>query len=119
VSDVEPFGVREPTRGGRGGRSIVVPLNGNVSTVCALARRASPVAHVHPAAPPFHLAHGGRDRFVPAAQSRQLAEALRAAGVEVELTIVPEADHMWLEADDPQAVFAAAVAFARRVTGLG
>jgi acetyl esterase/lipase len=73
---------------------------------------------VHPAAPPFHLAHGGRDRFVPPAQSRQLAEALRAAGGEVELTIVPEADHMWLDAHDPQAIFAAAVAFARRVTGL-
>jgi acetyl esterase/lipase len=45
-----------------------------------LARRASPVNHVHPAAPPFHIAHGGFDRFVPVAQSRQLADSLRGAG---------------------------------------
>ena len=81
-----------------------------------LARRASPVAYVHPGAPPFHIAHGAADRFIPAAQSTQLADALRSAGVEVEYTLVPGTDHLWMGAPDPEGLFSAAVAFARRVT---
>ena len=81
-----------------------------------LARRASPVSYVHPEAPPFHIAHGGADRFVPPGQSRQLANALSAAGVEVEFSEVPGADHLWMGATDPAAIFDAAVGFARRVT---
>ena len=81
-----------------------------------LARRASPITYVHPGAPPFHIAHGDADRFVPAAQSRQLAERLRGAGVPVEFTEVPGADHLWMNAPDPEAIFDAAVGFVRRVT---
>jgi acetyl esterase/lipase len=81
-----------------------------------LARRASPVHHVHRGAPPFHIAHGDADRFIAAAQSRQLADALRAAGVAVEFTEVPGADHLWMNAPDPEAIFDSAVDFARRVT---
>jgi acetyl esterase/lipase len=81
-----------------------------------LARRASPVSYVHPEAPPFHIAHGDADRFVPSGQSRQLADALRAAGVEVEFSEVTGADHLWMGATDPGAIFDAAVGFARRVT---
>jgi dipeptidyl aminopeptidase/acylaminoacyl peptidase len=79
-------------------------------------RDASPVSYVRAGAPPFHIAHGTADRFVPAAQSEQLADALRAVGVDVELTLVPEADHMWMGAGDPEAIFNAAVGFARRIT---
>jgi dipeptidyl aminopeptidase/acylaminoacyl peptidase len=78
-------------------------------------RDASPVSYVRAGAPPFHIAHGTADRFVPAAQSEQFAEALSAVGVDVELTLVPEADHMWMGARDPDAIFDAAVGFARRV----
>jgi acetyl esterase/lipase len=81
-----------------------------------LARRASPVNHVHPAAPPFHIAHGDVDRFVPVAQSRQLADSLRGAGVAVEFTEVPGADHLWMNAPDPEAIFGSAMDFSRRVT---
>jgi acetyl esterase/lipase len=81
-----------------------------------LARRASPVGYVHAGAPPFHIAHGDADRFVPAAQSRQLAEALRAAGADVEYTEIPGADHMWMGARHPEAIFDAALNFVRRVT---
>jgi acetyl esterase/lipase len=76
-----------------------------------LARRASPVTFVHAGA-----AHGDADRFVPVAQSRQPASALRAAGVAVEFTEVPGADHLWMGAPAPGALFDAAVDFARRVT---
>jgi acetyl esterase/lipase len=73
---------------------------------------------VHPGAPPFHIAHGDTDRFVPSAQSRQLAERLRGAGVPVEFTEVPGADHLWMNAPDTEAIFDAAVDFVRRVTAL-
>lgn len=71
---------------------------------------------MHPAAPPFHIAHGEADHFVPVRQSRQLAEALRAAAVTVEYTEVPGADHLWTNAPDPGPIFNAAVDFAHRVT---
>jgi acetyl esterase/lipase len=90
-------------------------LGAPVAEAPDLARRASPVTHVHAGAPPFHLAHGTADRFVPVGQSRQLAEALRAAGVAVELELVDGADHMWRGAADPDAILTAAVAFTRRV----
>jgi acetyl esterase/lipase len=68
------------------------------------------------AAPPFHIAHDDADRFVPGAQSCQLAEALRRAGITVEFTEVPGADHLRMNAAAPAAIFDAAVDFARRVT---
>jgi dipeptidyl aminopeptidase/acylaminoacyl peptidase len=79
------------------------------------ARAASPVSYVHAAAPPFHIAHGTADRFVPAEQSRELAEALRRAGASVELDLVEGADHMWQGAPDPERIFARGLDFARRV----
>jgi acetyl esterase/lipase len=80
-----------------------------------LARAASPLSYVHAAAPPFHIAHGTADRFVPVDQSKQLAEALHRARVPVELDLVEGADHMWLGAADPERIFTRALAFARRV----
>jgi acetyl esterase/lipase len=77
------------------------------------------VTYVHAGAPPFHLAHGADDRFVPVGQSRELAAALRDAGVPVELTIVDGADHMWRDATDPDAILAAAVDFSRRLLTSG
>jgi acetyl esterase/lipase len=79
------------------------------------ARRAGPVAHVHPGAPPFLLRHGTADRFVPSRQSERLAEALREAGVDVRLDLVEGADHMWLGRPDvAEAAFDDAVAFVLR-----
>jgi acetyl esterase/lipase len=80
-----------------------------------LARRAGPVTYVHAAAPPFHIAHGADDRFVPADQSRELAALLHGAGVPVTLDIVPGADHMWRGARDPEAILGSAIDFARRM----
>ncbi|OXM63589.1 MULTISPECIES: alpha/beta hydrolase [Amycolatopsis] len=57
---------------------------------------ASPVTYVHSGAPPFLLLHGKSDRFVPCAQSRRLAEALTAAGADVDLRLFDGAGHMWL-----------------------
>ncbi|MGY3379986.1 acetyl esterase/lipase [Arthrobacter sp. TE12231] len=67
------------------------------------AAAASPVSYASPAAPPFLLVHGTADRFVPAAQSTSLAAALEAAGADVELLLIEDADHMWILTDNSQA----------------
>jgi acetyl esterase/lipase len=67
------------------------------------AAAASPMGHVTPAAPPFLLVHGTADRFVPPAQSTSLAAALEAAGTDVELLLIEDADHMWVLPDRSQA----------------
>jgi len=60
-----------------------------------VAAEASPVTHVSPTAPPFLLAHGLADRVVPRTQSERLYDALVEAGVEAELDLYEDADHMW------------------------
>ncbi|WP_241038589.1 alpha/beta hydrolase [Blastococcus litoris] len=78
-----------------------------------LAAQASPIAHVHPAAPPFLLMHGAADQFIPPAQSERLLEALVDAGVTAELVLYDDANHMWLGAPH-----AAEEALERTVDGL-
>ena len=56
-------------------------------------RRLSPLYGVHKGMPPFLLIHGERDSLVPLAQSKALAERLRAAAVPVELIVVKNAGH--------------------------
>lgn len=68
------------------------------------AAAASPLTYAGNHAPPFFLAHGTADRFVPPAQSTTLAAALEAAGTDVELLLIEGADHMWqLPGQDPAA----------------
>ena len=54
---------------------------------------AQPVNFVDGDEPPFLLVHGTGDRRVEARDSRQMAEALRAAGVPVELLLLPGGGH--------------------------
>jgi acetyl esterase/lipase len=61
----------------------------------AKAAAASPLSYVGGHAPPFFLAHGTADRFVPPTQATTLAAALEAAGADVELHLIEGADHMW------------------------
>lgn len=69
------------------------------------AAAASPLSYVGGHAPPFFLAHGTADRFVPPAQATTFAAALEAAGADVELLLIEGADHMWLLPDrSPAAV---------------
>jgi len=82
------------------------------------AAAASPLSYVGGHAPPFFLAHGTADRFVPPAQATTFAAALEAAGADVELLLIEGADHMWLLPDkDPaaaQKVLDATIDFFRR-----
>jgi acetyl esterase/lipase len=75
-------------------------LGAPAPTVPDLAAQASPITHVSPDAPPFLLLHGAADRFVPCVQSERLHRALEEAGVEVELDLYEDADHMWMGSPD-------------------
>lgn len=73
------------------------------SAVPQRAAQASPLSHVTAGAPPVLLLHGRADRFVPCVQSQRLAEALVAAGADVDLRTYEGADHMWLGDGGPAA----------------
>lgn len=64
------------------------------------AAAASPINYVGGHVPPFFLAHGTADRFVPPAQATSLAAALEGAGSDVELLLIDGADHMWAVPDN-------------------
>ena len=66
-------------------------LGGSIDETKALA--ASPTHYVSKDDPPFLIIHGEQDTTVPVSQSQLLAAALKAAGVEVTLNIVPEHGH--------------------------
>ncbi len=78
------------------------PLAKETATIVALLgatpsaetqRQASPLAFVSPAAAPFLVLHGAQDPLVPLKQSEDLCAALRAAGVEATLVVLPGAGH--------------------------
>jgi acetyl esterase/lipase len=77
---------------------------------------ASPITYVHAGAPPVQIHHGTADSLVPFAQSVEFADALRAAGGDVELIPVEGSNHFWTGAPDIRAIFDTSLAFARRVT---
>jgi acetyl esterase/lipase len=81
-----------------------------------LAAAASPITHVHPAAPPFHIQHGDADELVSIGQSERMVEALRDAGVPVVFKTIEGSDHFWTGAPDLEAIFTESLDFAVRIT---
>jgi len=79
-------------------------LGGAVAERPELATQASPVCYVTPDDPPFLIMHGDRDQLVPVSQSILLDEALRKAGVDAKLIIIPGAGHGFGGAEQIQAV---------------
>jgi acetyl esterase/lipase len=55
--------------------------------------QASPVTYVSQNAAPFLIMHGDKDKSVPVSQSQLFGDALKRAGVDVTLKIVPGAGH--------------------------
>ncbi len=68
-------------------------LGGRVRDHAELARIASPVTFVDRRSAPFLILHGQNDPIVPVQQSVVLDAALRRAGVESTLVVVPGAGH--------------------------
>lgn len=74
----------------------------------------SPARHADRADAPVLLIHGRQDTVVPPAQSRTMAERLRAAGKPVELVTLDGEDHWLSKGQTRQAMLEAAVAFVER-----
>ena len=80
------------------GLSVRVPalqllLGGQPDEKPALAKLASPVAHVNTHVPPLLLIHGDEDPQMPIDQSRELDAAYRKAGRQVEFVTMPGSVH--------------------------
>lgn len=83
------------------GRLSMIYLGCGVGTSCAEGRleAASPVARVSLDAPPFQILHGDADTTVPLEQSLRFAQALRAAGDDIEFHVLKGVGH-GLHTDD-------------------
>lgn len=88
-------------------------LGGAVEEKAALARLASPSAHVSRECPPVLLIHGEADQTVPVEETIEFHGTLRAAGVDATLVVLPGAGHGWDAALTRDRI----VAFFRRTLG--
>jgi acetyl esterase/lipase len=68
-------------------------LGGPVDRLREKAVQASPLTYVSADDPPTFIMHGDADRLVPLTHSQALYEALRWAGVECQLEVLPGAGH--------------------------
>ncbi len=75
------------------GRPVLQADRGGLGEDRAKCDAVSPVHYVSKESPPFLILHGDRDTLVPYAQSEELAELLKKAGVEVTLQRLPGAGH--------------------------
>ncbi len=77
-------------------------LGGLVKENAAKARWASPLSYVAKDAAPFLIMQGDKDEIVAPSHSSRLAEALKAAGVEVQLDMLPGSGHGGPAFDTPE-----------------
>lgn len=95
---VSYFGPSDFTRGHRQfenatGKAPVAFLGGTMEEKPDVYRAASPLMHVSKTSASMLLVHGDHDLVVPLDQSTVIADALKKAGVEVQLIVVKNADH--------------------------
>ena len=68
-------------------------LGGTPADNDVLAREASPLMYITRDAPPFLIMHGALDDVVPVSHSERFHEALRVAGVDSTLIVLPQGKH--------------------------
>ena len=88
-------------------------LGGPVEDRRELARLVSPATYISPDCPPMLLLHGDADDVVPVEETVAFHAALRAAGVDAELRVLPGIGHGW----DPALTRDIVAAFFRRTLG--
>ncbi|MBW2964824.1 alpha/beta hydrolase [Candidatus Woesearchaeota archaeon] len=66
------------------------------ATILAQAKKATPLTYVDASDPPFLIIHGKQDGLVPVNQSKALADALEAAGVDVTFVELADLGHGWM-----------------------
>ena len=69
-----------------------------------LAKKANPITFITKNDPPFLIMHGDQDALVPISQSELLTEALKAAGVQVQMHTVKDAGHGFRGPDEVKMV---------------
>lgn len=80
-----------------------------------LARRVSPLSHVHEGAPPVHIIHSDADRVVPYDHAVRLRDALEEVGADVELVTLPGGVHGFLDEAEQGRVKEVVVRFLREL----
>ena len=113
-SDIVTSGSRSPLEAAilpHGAENALLGVE-DLSAVPDLVRRASPISHVGPDAPPFLIAHGDRDHVVAVQESQQLHDALVRAGASSLFIKVGGAGHEDPRFDEP-AMMAMTAAFLR------
>ena len=79
----------------------------NLSDKETIARKASPLSHVHKGLPPIFSVHGDKDQLVPYNQAVMLHEALTKAGVPNQLMTIPGGRHGGFTKAEMEKIFAA------------
>lgn len=90
-------------------------LGGHVAEKPELAKLVSPSTYISPRCPPLLLVHGSADRVVPPEETVSYYEALKKAGVDVSLLMLPGIGHGW----EPGLTRPAVVSFFRRALAAG
>ncbi|WAH55005.1 alpha/beta hydrolase [Pseudomonas silvicola] len=72
---------------------------GCTTGTCAQALAASPVSHLRGPLPPTLLLHGDQDAVIPMAQSQGMHQALRRAGGDSTLIVIPGVGHSFASPD--------------------
>ncbi|MFB7275007.1 alpha/beta hydrolase fold domain-containing protein [Streptomyces sp. NPDC056244] len=99
---------------------ITALLSGPPADHPELARAASPTTYAtRSPAPPFLLIHGTHDTVVPYAHSTRLTALLQEAGNKAELIPVPDAEHIFLNADATPLVAKSVAFLTEHLTGRG
>jgi acetyl esterase/lipase len=94
---VDMFGPTDFTKGFEGGSTqLLTGVVGTSDRTSDAVKRFSPVTYVSKDDPPFLILHGEKDALVPIAQSQELYDALKAAGVEATFTHVKNAGHSFV-----------------------
>lgn len=84
---------KTPGGTGRHRPAVELMLGGPPETRSAKAMLASPVEHVHKAAPPLLIIHGDADDQVPVSQAMEMQSAYRRHEARVEMVVVKGANH--------------------------
>lgn len=95
---VDMFGPSDlPLMFAKSERPIFLEIFGATNGSDPILKKFSPVTYIDPGDPPFLLLHGEKDDAVPLEQSQVLYQALIHAGVPVELIVVKNAGHSFVQ----------------------
>lgn len=90
-ADVTAFSYPSPEKAAAAPESLL--LGKNVALNKEEAMKICPVTYVTKDAPPFMIIHGNQDKTVPFMQGELLHDKLEAAGADVKLLVLEDADH--------------------------